>query len=182
MNYNLIKIKIYLENPFLILFYPILLGTFFWSLTKRGRPLPELRNSSSKLPSISMIIHIKNSGAAGYRSRYLSHAKQALYHLSYRPSRVTIQNYLIVSETLLFTMEVSLIKAPETELFTIELLVAKFLFFKTSIILCCFEDRLSFFLIIFKCHFLLYWAVISFVNMDIHLKYSNTLVSAWPNA
>ena len=27
----------------------------------------------------------KNSGDAGYRSRYLSHAKRALYHLSYIP-------------------------------------------------------------------------------------------------
>ena len=43
-------------------------------------------------------------------------------------------------------MEVSLIKAPETELVTTELLVGKFLFFQPSIILCCFEDRLFFFL------------------------------------
>ena len=27
----------------------------------------------------------KNSGDAGYRSPYLSHAKRALYHLSYIP-------------------------------------------------------------------------------------------------
>ena len=27
----------------------------------------------------------KNFGGAGYRSRYLSHAKRALYHLSYAP-------------------------------------------------------------------------------------------------
>ena len=27
----------------------------------------------------------KKSGGAGYRSRYLSHAKRALYHLSYAP-------------------------------------------------------------------------------------------------
>ena len=27
----------------------------------------------------------KNCGGAGYRSRYLSHAKRALYHLSYAP-------------------------------------------------------------------------------------------------
>ena len=26
-----------------------------------------------------------NCGGAGYRSRYLSHAKRALYHLSYAP-------------------------------------------------------------------------------------------------
>ena len=76
-----------------------------------------------------MTIHIKNSGAAGYRSRYLSHAKRALYHLSYSPSRLTNQNYLIVSETRLFTMKASLIEPPEIELVTIELLVAKFLFF-----------------------------------------------------
>ena len=31
-------------------------------------------------------VSIKNiSGGAGYRSRYLSHAKRALYHLSYAP-------------------------------------------------------------------------------------------------
>ena len=30
-------------------------------------------------------ITIKGSGDAGYRSRYLSHAKRALYHLSYTP-------------------------------------------------------------------------------------------------
>ena len=29
--------------------------------------------------------HGKSSGDAGYRSRYLSHAKRALYHLSYTP-------------------------------------------------------------------------------------------------
>ena len=29
--------------------------------------------------------NIKGSGGAGYRSRYLSHAKRALYHLSYAP-------------------------------------------------------------------------------------------------
>ena len=28
---------------------------------------------------------IKRDGGAGYRSRYLSHAKRALYHLSYAP-------------------------------------------------------------------------------------------------
>ena len=28
----------------------------------------------------------RNCGGAGYRSRYLSHAKRALYHLSYAPS------------------------------------------------------------------------------------------------
>ena len=28
----------------------------------------------------------KKFGGAGYRSRYLSHAKRALYHLSYAPS------------------------------------------------------------------------------------------------
>ena len=28
----------------------------------------------------------KISGGAGYRSRYLSHAKRALYHLSYAPN------------------------------------------------------------------------------------------------
>ena len=27
----------------------------------------------------------KRDGGAGYRSRYLSHAKRALYHLSYAP-------------------------------------------------------------------------------------------------
>ena len=46
---------------------------------------------------ISMTIHIKNSGAAGYRSRYLSHAKRALYHLSYSPSPLEMQSYLIQS-------------------------------------------------------------------------------------
>ena len=70
-----------------------------------------------------MTIYIKNYGAAGYRSRYFSHAKRALYHLSYSPSRLIDQNFLIVSETLLFTMKASLIKAPETELVTTELLV-----------------------------------------------------------
>ena len=29
---------------------------------------------------------LKICGGAGYRSRYLSHAKRALYHLSYTPS------------------------------------------------------------------------------------------------
>jgi hypothetical protein len=30
----------------------------------------------------------KKIGAAGYRSRYLSHAKRALYHLSYSPVKL----------------------------------------------------------------------------------------------
>ncbi len=29
----------------------------------------------------------KRTGGAGYRSRYLSHAKRALYHLSYAPGQ-----------------------------------------------------------------------------------------------
>ncbi len=33
---------------------------------------------------------IKICGGAGYRSRYLSHAKRALYHLSYAPVHVLI--------------------------------------------------------------------------------------------
>jgi hypothetical protein len=34
---------------------------------------------------------VKSIGGAGYRSRYLSHAKRALYHLSYAPSDMHIQ-------------------------------------------------------------------------------------------
>ena len=38
-----------------------------------------------------------NVGGAGYRSRYLSHAKRALYHLSYAPIvAVTLWNQLLV--------------------------------------------------------------------------------------
>ena len=37
------------------------------------------------LKKVSLIAHRENSGAAGYRSPYLSHAKRALYHLSYSP-------------------------------------------------------------------------------------------------
>ena len=32
-------------------------------------------------------------GGAGYRSRYLSHAKRALYHLSYAPSLIIVLNH-----------------------------------------------------------------------------------------
>ena len=44
------------------------------------------RGQSKKIPII--IINIK-SGGAGHRSRYLSHAKRALYHLSYAPVSVS---------------------------------------------------------------------------------------------
>ena len=43
----------------------------------------------------------KNSGDAGYRSPYLSHAKRALYHLSYVPKLVNArQQVLCVSGSL----------------------------------------------------------------------------------
>ena len=35
-------------------------------------------------------------GGAGYRSRYLSHAKRALYHLSYAPSNNEVYCFLIL--------------------------------------------------------------------------------------
>ena len=35
----------------------------------------------------------KRLGGAGYRSRYLSHAKRALYHLSYAPSMLTMDGF-----------------------------------------------------------------------------------------
>ena len=50
-----------------------------------------LSRDAGKLPSIhktlvgTMTGGEKNYGGAGYRSRYLSHAKRALYHLSYAP-------------------------------------------------------------------------------------------------
>ena len=37
----------------------------------------------------------KSSGGAGYRSRYLSHAKRALYHLSYAPSLASCPDNLL---------------------------------------------------------------------------------------
>ena len=40
---------------------------------------------------------IKEFGDAGYRSRYLSHAKRALYHLSYTPLKMNaFENVLIL--------------------------------------------------------------------------------------
>ena len=41
------------------------------------------------------------SGAAGYRSQYLSHAKRALYHLSYSPSHAghAKRTNFIIAET-----------------------------------------------------------------------------------
>ena len=43
---------------------------------------------------------LKKSGDAGYRSRYLSHAKRALYHLSYTPLKVSQSNtcYYIMAQ------------------------------------------------------------------------------------
>ena len=37
---------------------------------------------------------VKKFGDAGYRSRYLSHAKRALYHLSYTPVVECVLNKL----------------------------------------------------------------------------------------
>ncbi len=39
----------------------------------------------TKLPEMMVSCKYKRIGGAGYRSRYLSHAKRALYHLSYAP-------------------------------------------------------------------------------------------------
>ena len=43
-------------------------------------------------------INRENFGDAGYRSRYLSHAKRALYHLSYTPclQMSVLEVYLII--------------------------------------------------------------------------------------
>ena len=42
--------------------------------------------SQRKTSSSSLDYQVKDFGDAGYRSRYLSHAKRALYHLSYTPT------------------------------------------------------------------------------------------------
>ena len=44
----------------------------------------------------------KGTGGAGYRSRYLSHAKRALYHLSYAPDVYTALTYYIFTQNSYF--------------------------------------------------------------------------------
>jgi hypothetical protein len=43
---------------------------------------------------------IKSCGGAGYRSRYLSHAKRALYHLSYAPNYKKTWSVCCLAQTL----------------------------------------------------------------------------------
>ena len=49
------------------------------------RPPSQRKTSSSSLDYQVGEDFEKDYGDAGYRSRYLSHAKRALYHLSYTP-------------------------------------------------------------------------------------------------
>ena len=53
---------------------------------------------------------LKSCGGAGYRSRYLSHAKRALYHLSYAPS----DNLKRSVWCLIQTLYVDITQNPET--------------------------------------------------------------------
>ena len=46
----------------------------------------ELKNDKSLYKIKYKIIKKQLPGGAGHRSRYLSHAKRALYHLSYAPT------------------------------------------------------------------------------------------------
>ena len=52
-------------------------------------PKPILSMLNIKFDILPITVHggqvKETSGGAGYRSRYLSHAKRALYHLSYAP-------------------------------------------------------------------------------------------------
>ena len=49
--------------------------------------------------------HLKKLfGDAGYRSRYLPHAKRALYHLSYTPVNNSIFQYVLEKHILLIHM------------------------------------------------------------------------------
>ena len=47
----------------------------------------------------------KGSGGAGYRSRYLSHAKRALYQLSYAPDVFTDLKYYILIQNSWFVFD-----------------------------------------------------------------------------
>ena len=58
------------------------------------------------MPEKSTIIDMRKNmvGGAGYRSRYLSHAKRALYHLSYAPWLKIRQQTIITCLNNLFTL------------------------------------------------------------------------------
>ena len=49
----------------------------------------------TELSQLLFVVEEKKSGGAGYRSLCLMHAKHALYHLSYTPTQVGVQNFLV---------------------------------------------------------------------------------------
>ena len=51
--------------------------------------------SFAEQPAHSLLLVSKMYGGAGYRSRYLSHAKRALYHLSYAPCWGQMANWFV---------------------------------------------------------------------------------------
>ena len=56
-----------------------------------------LQNSFGLIYDARLIQSEKKSGDAGYRSRYLPHAKRALYHLSYTPVvNIASQHHIIL--------------------------------------------------------------------------------------